>query len=262
MNKPFDFLYQTQISNLIRYGWFILSYFFLAFAHESYAKNQITVITEVYPPYQYLDENNQLQGCSVNVIRALFKITKDELDIQVMPWSRTYVTALNKKNTLVFTIARIKSREPLFHWIGRLDEQKVYFWALKSRRFQPITELQQLKKYSVAVPKNYFSDIYLTEQGFPYLHRVTIQKQAISMLYYQRIDFIVVREEVMKAFVQDLGFDFAKVDKVFPLDDLNSEVSLAMNINSDMNLVETYRKAYQQLIEQGTVKRLMNQCNH
>ena len=261
MNKQVAFLNKVPINKLIRYGLFIFSCLFFALATKSYAKNKVTVITEVYPPYQYLDKNNQLQGCSVDVIKTLFQLTKDELTIQVMPWSRTYITALNKKNTLVFTIARIASREPLFHWIGKLDEQKVYFWALKSRDFQSINNLQQLKKYNIAVPKNYFSDIYLTDQGFTSLHRVTIQKQAIAMLYYQRIDLIVVREEVMKSFVQELGFDFAKVKKVFPLNDLNSEVSLAMNLDSDPYLVEIYRKAYQQLIEQGIVKRLMNRCS-
>ena len=102
----------------------LLIVFLMLNASSSIAKQ--LVVTEVLPPYQLYNENNVLSGFSVEVLEALFKITKDDIDLKVLPWARAYRTALNKPNTLIFSLSRSPSRENLFFWGGKLTTEEVY----------------------------------------------------------------------------------------------------------------------------------------
>jgi polar amino acid transport system substrate-binding protein len=129
------------------------------------------VVTEILPPYQLYTENNVLTGFSVEVMAALFRITKDDIDLQVLPWARAYKTALNQPNTLIFSLSRSSSRENLFIWGGKLTTEEVYAWGLKEKFKTPLTNIEQLKKYKMAIANSTSTYQYFKQQNTPLFMR-------------------------------------------------------------------------------------------
>ena len=101
------------------------------------------VVTEILPPYQFYQVNNELSGFSVEVMEEIFKITGDDIDLQVLPWARAYQTALTQPNTLIFSLSRSLAREKLFIWGGKLMKEDIYAWGLKVKFQTPITHIKQ-----------------------------------------------------------------------------------------------------------------------
>ncbi|MBU2713023.1 substrate-binding periplasmic protein [Zooshikella harenae] len=91
-------------------------------------------ITEEYPPYNYIS-NDKLVGIGVDVLIASSKMVDCPVhrsDIRVLPWARAYKMTKEKKDTVLFTIAKNKEREALFLWAGPFVEAKNVLIAKKT----------------------------------------------------------------------------------------------------------------------------------
>jgi polar amino acid transport system substrate-binding protein len=100
---------------------------------------EIDVVTELLEPYQIEKADGSLGGFSTEVVEALFKITKDQASIKIMPWARAYEVALNQPNTLIYSIAHTQMRDKKFHWIGALKKERlssICFKELKDCRLK------------------------------------------------------------------------------------------------------------------------------
>ena len=227
---------------------------------KNLTKTTIKVVTETYPPYQFLNENGKLVGCSVDLVNALFKLTKDDLNIQIMPWARAYITALNTKNTLIFSMVRNHIREDKFIWIGTIMEDINYFWGLKRKYGQTKLTRTEVKQGVTAVSRASSNDQLLSDLNNFKLQRVTNINQAVYMLINNRVDFIVDTKIGLQKRFKKIGYDFLKVVPVLTMSELNHKISFAMNINSDPKIVVRYQHAYQQLINSGKIAKILAQC--
>jgi len=107
---------------------FVLTYFGIAYSSE-----KITVLTEEWAPFNYL-ENNKPVGISVDIAKEMMKRTGISAEIEIVPWARAYTQAVTRENVMIFTIARTEEREDKFKWVGKVAEKKMYFFKLKSRK--------------------------------------------------------------------------------------------------------------------------------
>ena len=216
------------------------------------------VVTEVLPPYQLYDENNVLTGFSVEVMAALFKITKDDIDLQVLPWARAYRTALNQPNTMIFSLSRSSSRENLFIWGGKLTTEEVYAWGLKEKFKTPITNIEQLKKYKIAVANSTTTYQYFKEQQHPSIYKIVSQDQGLQMLYLDRVDIITSTKNTLKARTSKLNLDASKLIKIIPISAVNLDLYFAFSLNTDEKIVMKYLEAYKIMVKNGTLAKLKN----
>jgi len=223
--------------------------------------NEISVVTEYLAPYQVKNNDGSLGGFSTEVIHALFKITNDTPNIRVLPWARAYATAKHNKNTMIFSIAKTKSRLANFHWIGDLIYEEYYFWGLKSNVTLKSLSLEQLKQYRVATSRSSNEYEYLIEQQFDHIYPVVNEDQRTKMLYRNRIDIIIETEITLKALTKKLDLDFSQLNKLLFIDGLDTTLSIAFNINSDPSLIKTYQQAFLQLEKSGQLKAIQIKWN-
>jgi polar amino acid transport system substrate-binding protein len=214
------------------------------------------VVTEILPPYQFYQENNVLSGFSVEVLEALFEITNDDTDLQVLPWARAYRTALNQPNTLIFSLSRSLSREKLFIWGGKLTTEEVYAWGLKEKFQTPVTHLEQLRKYKIAIANSTSTFQYFKQQNYPGIYEIVLQDQGLKMLFLNRVDIITGTKNTLKARVEKLNFDFNKLKIIIPITPVNLDLYFAFSLNSDDDVVKKYRDAYEEIVKSGTLTKL------
>ncbi|MDD5493921.1 MAG: transporter substrate-binding domain-containing protein, partial [Dehalococcoidia bacterium] len=78
----------------------------------------LRVITEAYPPYNFVDKNGNVTGQSVEIVRAMLQKLNITASIEVMPLSDGLNLAQKGPSTTVFSINRTPQREALFKWVG------------------------------------------------------------------------------------------------------------------------------------------------
>ena len=224
-------------------------------------KVDIKVVTENYPPYQFVDNNGVIQGCAVDLVKALFKQSGDDLKINLIPWARAYYLVKNFKNTLIFSMARNTLREHNFYWIGKIRQEKYLFWGLKSNYPQKTLNESEFSHSIVAVAKDTTNDQMLTQMGYKNLHRITENTQAIKMLLNQRVNLMVETEIGMRKRFEKRGYDFSKVKAVYKIPKLDYDLYIAMSLQTDKQIVQSFRQAYSNLVKSGSYAEIMSRCD-
>ena len=83
-----------------------------------HSQGKIRVITEDYPPLNYV-ENSQLKGASVDIVREILKKLYLQTKIDVFPWAHGYNLLETRDNIALFSTTRSKIREDLFKGSAR-----------------------------------------------------------------------------------------------------------------------------------------------
>jgi len=216
------------------------------------------VVTEILPPYQFYQVNNVLGGFSVEVMEEIFKITGDDIDLQVLPWARAYQTALSRPNTIIFSLSRTLSREKRFIWGGKLMKENVYAWGLKEKFKIPINHIKQLKKYKIAIARSTSTAQYFQQQKYPSVYELVSPEQGLQMLYLNRVDVITGTKNNIKARVNKLNLDMDKLKIIIPITAVNHYLYFAFSLNSDKNIVNKYMNAYKIIEQNGILGKLKN----
>jgi polar amino acid transport system substrate-binding protein len=91
----------------------------------------LSFYTNEMPPYNYV-ENGTLKGISVDLLELVTeklgaRVSGEE--VELLPWSEGYETALTRNNSVIFTIARIPSREASFKWAGPIMAARTAIFA-------------------------------------------------------------------------------------------------------------------------------------
>ena len=215
------------------------------------------MVTEYLHTFQMQNKDGSLGGYAVEVVKALFEVTGDKADIEVVPWARAYHEALSEKDVMIFSIAKTPLREELFKWVGSLSQERLFVWALEDHIKESITELDQLKKYTLATTRSSNPEQYLSGKGFTRVFRVNETNQALGMLYKKRADFIIGAEMSLRYRTRLMELDFNKLVKVYEIKALNHELCIAFNLDTDPALFERYKLAFAQLQQNGTLHALM-----
>ncbi len=218
----------------------------------------IKVLTEHLPPYQIQMNENKIGGFSTEIVRAVLKEAEIQANIEIYPWARAYNMALKDENILIFSIVRSKEREPLFHWVGELREQRYYFYGLKSRKDIKIRSVENAKKYLTGVSRGSFEYEELNKRGFKRLHVITKQTQLIQMLYAERMDLIFGSELSFKSIVKKLEYDFTKIDKLYEIKNIRLPLCMAFSKKTHENIITKFRQAYKSVKSKGVYNKIRN----
>jgi polar amino acid transport system substrate-binding protein len=223
--------------------------FLLCFLYPVAHANEINIVTEVFPDFQYLDTNNQLAGRSVEKVKNALNAAGINYTMSANNWSVSYNAALRDKNTCIFSIVRLPPRENKFVWIAELEEFESAIFGLKSRGIK-LKTLHDAKRYKIAVLRDNFSHHYLLERGFnESRHLLLIDNlDKIDKLISARrdiLDFVVLSK---KQFNYRLKTS-PKLNLLEPVLDLNTAQSplyFACNINMDESLITQLQLAFRQ----------------
>jgi len=115
---------------------------------------------------------------------------------------RAYQLAKIKANHCIFSIARTKSRENHFKWIGAISYlNNTAMSALKGRSIK-VANLNDAKKYTIAVSRDDLTHIALMERGFKdgeQLYVLDNTKSLVNFLMTRpSIDLIVANDMTIK----------------------------------------------------------------
>ncbi len=199
--------------------------------------------TEEYPPFNYR-ENGKIKGIAVDLLReaaALSGNTIPDNNIILLPWSRSYRSALLKENSGLFSTTRTPHREDLFQWVGPIDVTQVAVMARKSSGIV-INEPLDIGKYRIGVMRDDIGEQMLFSLGVP---RESIQEASdisilIEQLYKNRVDLIVYDERAADWLVDRAGYSKDSFESVYEMQ--QREIYYAFNKSVDEKLIKQLQK--------------------
>ncbi|MCD4720176.1 MAG: transporter substrate-binding domain-containing protein [Desulfobacula sp.] len=222
---------------------------------------EISIVTEDYPPYHY-QEKQTIVGQGTETVQAVLKVLDIKIDIQMLPWARAYKMALEKKNTLIYGIARTPKREKKFKWIGVTSPVNYCLFALNDRSDIQIQTLEAARQYHIGTTREDVMEHYLEEKGFileKNLHPNFSYEANLNKLIYQRIDLWGVVELTAYYILRTKQLPENTIKKIYCLDDVSIEGAyMAFSKNTPDALVNQFRDALKKIKEDGTYNRILD----
>jgi polar amino acid transport system substrate-binding protein len=128
------------------------------------AAPQLYLATESAPPPGMVD-NGHGAGIGADKVRAIMERAGISYQIELLPWKRAYTAALKRRDACVFSTTRTTEREPLFKWVGPIDEAH---WVLLARAGSKIRlrTLDDARPYLIGTYHGDARDQFLLERGF------------------------------------------------------------------------------------------------
>lgn len=203
--------------------------------------SQLRVITSVFPPYSF-EQNNEVKGVAVNVIRKAFGKLGISPEIEIYPWARAIHTLRQTPNAVLFSVARSQEREAMFKWAGTVIDFDVHIYRKSERNDIDIKRLEDLKPHSFAGLNNDIKTQFLKRLGVD-MYDVALEENAIKMLHADRVDLVASDKQAMEFRIEDLGLKQQDFVSAFRLSSLSKPLYLAANKNVDDELVEQLRQA-------------------
>lgn len=218
--------------------------------HYSQGQNlpKLKVVTEFWPPYNYLDSNNEFSGSSTDWVKAVLADANVEYDITQYPWSRAYQIAQHTPNVLIYSMFKAKEREAMFDWLCPLPESpKFTVFKLAERDDIVINSVADIEKYSVSVVRDSYPHIYLKSYGLKDGETLKVSpslEPMLSMIEAKRVDLLVGVEGGYVDRATQERWQGNLIKRAFTFD---NPVELCMGIskNTDKKLFEKLAKAHQ-----------------
>lgn len=218
----------------------------------------ITVVTEEYPPYNFLDSNNRISGMATEVVEEVLKRARLDYKMAMYPWARAYQLAQDAPNVLIYSIGRSEQRESLFKWVDVIAPYDVYLYRLKSRTDIKATRLADVRHFKIGAVRDDVRAQYLEKEGLrPDL--VNDDSANVKKLATARIDMFPIDEFGMTALYQRKGIDPRTVVKVMKLEALSAGLYMAFSKQTPDDVVLKCKTALAEIMRDGTLKRIRGQ---
>ena len=222
--------------------------------------NSLTVYTEHFPPYNYL-QDNELVGINTELVQAICLKTAIQCQFELYPWLRAYENAQRNHSGAIFSTSRLPQREKEFQWVGPLMYSTAYLYRLRSRQEINPANLEDAKQFVIAVAHGDVYEIYLQSIGFDFgsnLVGFVSKADSVGPFLQHKVDLIIGSPQVIPVWLQRYGKDSSEVEAVLEFDMLGLNY-LAVNQSVDPELVSKMQQALDELKSSGEAERILQQ---
>ncbi|WP_022943309.1 substrate-binding periplasmic protein [Psychromonas hadalis] len=211
------------------------------------ALKDIEILTEAYPPYNFL-EGGLLKGISVDLlVAATYKMQAPvkRQEIKLQPWARVYRQALNGTHVMLFSTTRSAERENKFKWVGPIISTRIVAFAKKNSNIT-ISSMESLKDYEVGVIRNDIGDQLITATvPKNKIQRASNADSLVRKLSIGRIQLWIYEENVARWFIKKNDFENDEFVVVYILEE--SELYYAFSKDVSDVVIDKLQKALEQV---------------
>lgn len=232
----------------------ILTLTILAIISGASFAQSLKIYTEENAPLQIVAPDRSLSGIAVDVVREIQKRVGNSDPIEVVPWARSYQEVQTDPNVALFSMTRTAQRNPLFKWVGPLDE-KVYYFYVKADSGVAIKSLEDAKKlHTIGVYKNDVRDLFLTKAGFQNLDRATDNVTNVKKLMLGRLDAFAGSPGELEELAKDAGCKASDLKATFAF--LKGQLFIAFSMGTPDATVKAWSNSLDEIKKDKTFERI------
>lgn len=209
---------------------------------------ELRLITSPWPPSNYLDEQGEATGLSVEIVQALKKNLGVSTPVEVLPWARGYLKAKTTPNVMLFTAGRTDERLKMgFQFIGPVVMWNHVLMAANGNSVA-VESLEQLRDdgLSIAGVRGSWQIKLLQDAGVNVVETAN-HETAVRMLKAGRVDLWITSQLQASVLLRDLQIPQDAVKPVFTV--RRSPSYLMVSKDTDPQLVDQWRRAYRELLQ-------------
>lgn len=192
----------------------------------------LNIYTELMPPYHFIDDQGNITGINIELLRLMLKLEGIDYQLQLTPWTRAYSAALSNTSAGVISTALTRSRVDKFKWVGPFPSSVdgVYLFRLAANKHIVINNFEDIKKYSLGyVRQGIYEEVFrskgLTDQQ---LLGFASSNESYRMLFNGKIDLALGSDITVSDSLAMYGFAPEHVAKAFRIKDFGGNY-LALN---------------------------------
>ena len=228
--------------------------------------DKITIVTEDFPPWNFPNaETGKTDGICTDIVRAVLKEAQVDpnTEITINPWPRAYKMAQEEKNVLIYSLKRTEPRETEFKWIGELVKAEAALMVLKSSPIQPSSNLDDFKKFSIAVLRSGASLENLQTDGFTNLDVSNYQEANWKKLKAGNVDMWCITPFSARFILKKNGDapDLIRTAHSYQRN-TDSPFYMAFSKHTDDTLVNKLRDAYDAIKKNGTYEQILKKWGY
>ncbi|MGM0516828.1 MAG: substrate-binding periplasmic protein [Pseudomonadota bacterium] len=148
---------------------------------SSPATDQLTILTEEYPPLSYR-EDGAITGQATAIVRELAKAVGESPKFELGSWEEALSTAMNGPDTALYSTVMTGRRKNRLQWVGPIGMLDTNLYALAD---SPVTvnNLADAREVDgIATVEDYYSEELLEGEGFTNLIRHDSELAAVKSL--------------------------------------------------------------------------------
>lgn len=213
--------------------------FFLVLFGSVATAQDLKIMTEEYPPFNYTEDGN-LTGLATEVVRELATKVGNSAAIEVKPWARAYKMIEKEDGLILYSMTRTEAREGLFKWVGPVASNTWVFFAKKGSGIS-LGSLEDAKGVGkIGTYNQDAAEIFLKEQGFTNIDSVPDDTLNVPKLMAGRIDLWIVGElqGIYKAKLKGVSDQLEKV-----MDVKETQLFIAFSKNTPDDVIAKWQAA-------------------
>lgn len=219
-----------------------------AFADYARSNEPTAVVTEHWPPYNYID-GTELTGAATTIVKDTLARANMPATMQLLPWARAYAQAKNTPNVLIYSIIRTPQREAEFHWIGPMAHDiAVGIHCLAARKDIQVNSVQDALKYKFGAIRGGSMHTLLLAHGFSEgvnLELSVTTESLLQKLFAGRIDLVGGSIDAQGLILREYGYNPEDLRELVPLGAMTPY--LACSLGTPDATVQALRKAMQSI---------------
>lgn len=237
--------------------------FFLLLVVSSYAvasSNHVYFLSEITPPYYWIDDNGEAQGVNVDLANALKPLLPFTSSLAHMPWARAYQETYEKPNLVLLSLLKTPKREEKFAWLFAVNHMQAELIRLKQKNDAHVSSLEEAKNYRIGSIRGYGTATFLQQEGFEENKNLALVAEPAllwKLLYMERIDFALTNFETSKYEIVDAGFNPEDVTSEYVIEALGADLYVATGLKTEQEKVTALKKALSTLQTNGEYARIL-----
>ncbi|WP_262693900.1 substrate-binding periplasmic protein [Kordiimonas aquimaris] len=231
----------------------LLSVALMCGAFRGVFAQDVVVYTEHYPPFNYLNENGEVDGLATAKVKQILDAANITYDIHMVPWPRAMQLSKTQDNALIYTITRTPSREKDFHWLVPFAPTNFHVYMRAGDNREMTSEALRAGAYTGSCIVSDISCELLAWIGMPTEKIIPNLKQSTGdfrMVIARRADFYVSEFVVNDQLRKLEGYDVSLTKPVMKLD-VETGFYLAGSRELSTDVRNKIRTAYGALLDSG-----------
>jgi polar amino acid transport system substrate-binding protein len=213
----------------------------------------LNLLTDIHPPLHF-EQNGQLVGFGVDVVRALAERTGDQVQLQQVPWLRALHMASTEPATGIFTVLRTAERDGQYQWVGPLLDVETALYSADNSRPSVRSLLDASRLGRIAVPRKWLAYSYLQQQGLNNLYGVETPEQMMRLARMGRAEFVVADTRSIATLAREEGLAPSQLQYQMPL--MQQDSYIAFSLQTDARQVARWQQALDEMNRDGRLAQI------
>ena len=216
---------------------------------------KLQLVTEEFPPYNYLGPGGTITGSSTDVVREIADRLGVEAEIELVPWAEGYNRTLSTPDTALYSTARTTDRENLFRWAGPIGTYDITFYARNDSGIS-LSSLEDAKKAgTIAVVRDDVRHHYLLERNVSGIALYPNDESCVRALMSGESQLWLGSAVTASQTITKAGYQVGDVRPLYQV--MKSELYVAFNNQTSPETVAKWQNALDGMKRDGTYRTIL-----